>query len=282
MAEKISVIMAVYNAEKTLRDAVDSILVQRYAEMEFVICDDASTDASWDILCEYKEKYPDIFILLQNTENKKLAFSLNRCLAHCSGTLVARMDADDISEPARLEMQAAFLAANPALDLVGCAMQRFSDTGMADIVYAPQKPNIYTLRKQTPFFHGTILTYKRIYDALEGYTVLPRTERAQDYDLWARFLHAGFHGENLTEALYRVREDAGAIARRSFRTRWRIWPSIVYAYTLLGYPTAWLVSAFLLTLTKSLTPFLAQRLFRRMQAKIHLRRKRVNGRKKSA
>ncbi|MCL2670815.1 MAG: glycosyltransferase [Clostridiales bacterium] len=273
MAEKISVIMAAYNAEGTLRDAVDSILAQSYAEIEFVICDDASVDGTGAILCEYKEKHPDRFILLQNAENKKLAFSLNRCLEHCTGSLIARMDADDISEPTRLEKQVTFLAEHSNLDLVGTAMQRFSEVGLTDIVYALPVPDKFTLRKRTPFFHATILTYKRVYDALSGYTVLPRTERGQDYDLWARFFHAGFQGANLAEPLYRVREDANAIARRSFRVRWQIWPSIVFAHKLLEYPRLWLLAAFIGNSAKSLTPYWVQRIFRRMQAARYLRRK---------
>lgn len=265
---KISVIMSVYNCQATLREAIDSILAQTYENWEFVICNDASTDGTQAILDEYKSRFPDKFILIANEENKRLAFSLNRCLKYTTGEYVARMDGDDISVPERFEKEIDFLQTHPEYDLVGCAMQRFSkEGGMADIIGHPENVDKYSMRSGPPFCHATILTYKRVYDTLKGYTVAERTNRAQDYDLWFRFFAAGFTGYNLQEPLYLVREDMNAIRRRTFRVRWNAFKTTRYGYALLGFPKNWLVKEFLVMIGKGLIPYRLMYCYRKYQAK---------------
>lgn len=264
---KISVIMSVYNCEDTLRDAIDSILAQTYQNWEFIICNDCSTDSTFEICKEYAALYPDKFVLIENDTNRKLAYSLNHCLSVATGTYIARMDGDDRSHPDRFEKQVAYLVEHPDIDLVGCAAQRFNDNGLADIYYMDEEPGKYSMRKKPPFGHAMILTYKRVYDALGGYTVLPRTERGQDYDLFFRFFHHGFRGVNLQEALYDVREDENAIRRRTFKVRWRTYQTTRMGYRLLNYPISWRIQAFVFVVVKSLTPFWVQVLLRKHQAK---------------
>ena len=92
----VSIIMGVYNAEKTMQDSIDSILQQTYTKWEFIICDDGSTDNTYS---ELQKKYEgdDRFVIIKNEENSGLPFTLNHCIKHCSGDYIARMDADDIS-----------------------------------------------------------------------------------------------------------------------------------------------------------------------------------------
>ena len=265
---KISVIMSVYNCEATLREAIDSILAQTYTNWEFVICNDASTDGTQAILKGYQNKYPDKFVLISNQENKRLAFSLNRCLENSQGEYIARMDGDDISTPDRFEKEIAFLQTHPEYDLVGCTMRRFSEEkGLADVVPAKELVDKYSMRNGPPFCHATILTYKRIYDALGGYTVAERTKRAQDYDLWFRFFAAGFSGYNLQEPLYLVREDMNAIRRRTFKVRWNAFQTTRIGYKLLGFPKWWLVQKFFKMIGKSLVPYPLIYRYRTHQAK---------------
>lgn len=267
-AAKISVIMSVFNCEKTLREAIESVVAQTYENWEFVICNDASTDGTQAILDEYKSRFPDKFILIANEENMRLAFSLNRCLEYATGEYVARMDGDDISVPERFEKEIAFLQAYPEYDLVGCAMQRFSEEkGFADIVWSKEHVDKYSMRNGPPFCHATILTYKRVYDALGGYTVAERTKRAQDYDLWFRFFAAGFSGYNLQEPLYLVREDMNAIKRRTFKVRWNAFKTTRYGYKLLGFPKLWLAEKFFLMIGKSLIPYRLVYYYRKRQAR---------------
>lgn len=76
-------------------------------------------------------------------------------------------------------------------------MQQFNENGLLGIETRPEHTDKWTLHKTIPFNHATILTYKYVYDTLEGYVVAPRTVRGQDYDLWFRFFHQGFAGDNL-------------------------------------------------------------------------------------
>ena len=105
--------MSVYNAQDTLRESIDSILAQTYTDWEFIICNDCSSDATQDILDEYRARYPEKFVLIRNDENKHLAYSLNRCLEKATGYYVARMDGDDLSTPDRFEKQVVFLEQHP-------------------------------------------------------------------------------------------------------------------------------------------------------------------------
>ncbi len=264
----ISIIMSVYNCEGTLRESIDSILAQTYDRWEFVICNDASTDGTQAILDSYRQQYPDRFVLIANEQNMRLAYSLNHCLQYASGELVARMDGDDLSTPDRLEKQLAFLREHPEYDLVGCAMRRFSEEkGLADVMRQKAEVDKYCMRNGPTFFHATILTYKRVYDALGGYTVAERTMRAQDYDLWFRFFAAGFSGYNLQEPLYLVREDAAAIKRRTFRVRWNAFQTTRIGYRLLGFPKSWLIKYFFRMIGKSLVPYRLVYFYRQIQAR---------------
>lgn len=265
---RISIIMGIYNCAGTLQEAVDSIIKQTYKEWELIMCDDCSTDNTLQIALQYKKKYPDKIIVLKNKRNRRLAYSLNHCLTRASGEYIARMDGDDISLPDRFEKQVKYLKDHPEIDLVGTAIQRFNDDGMADIVYAVDAPNYYTLRYSMPFHHATIVARRYVYDRLGGYTVAERTNRAQDYDLWFRFYNEGFKGSNLREPLYLVREDAAAIRRRTFNVRWNAYKTTIYGFDLLGYPKWWLIRPAIVMVLKSIVPFRIVELYREMQKRI--------------
>jgi len=265
---KISVIMGIYNCSSTLSQAIHSIINQTYKNWELIMCDDGSTDNTYEIANYYSIKYPRKIIIIRNETNKRLAYSLNHCLKYAKGYYIARMDADDISLPSRFEKQISYLVDNPDCDLVGTAMQRFNNThGLADIIFAANNPNYYTLRKTPPFHHATILCYKRVYDMLGGYTVDNRTNRAQDYDLWFRFYYSGFRGDNLKEPLYLVREDHSSIRRRTSIVRWNAFKTTCYGFKLLGYPRHWIIRPAMEMIIKSLVPFFLYDRYRNFQSK---------------
>lgn len=215
---KVSVIMGAYNEEKTLQAAVDSILAQTYTDWEFVICDDASTDATFKILTDYKNKYPDKFVILHNDENMMLAGSLNRCLENAKGEYIARMDADDISLPTRLEKEIEYLDNNPDCAVVGTNVQFFNDKdGLGEIIRKTPDPTIYDIPKANPFFHPTIVMRKSAYNALNGYTATERTRRMEDIEMWYRFFHKGFVGHNINETLLYYRVDKNALKKRKLK-----------------------------------------------------------------
>lgn len=193
----VSVIMATYNCGDTLRASIDSIIAQTYTDWEFIICDDCSTDDTYEILSEYAQKYPKKIIVIKNEKNSKLAFSLNHCLEHAKGEYIARMDGDDISLPERLARQVEFLDAHKEYALVGTAMLPFGDDGERPPRYAIEIPGERDMLKRPPFFHATIMMTREAYDRIGAYHVSKRTMRAQDYDMWFRFFEAGYKGYNL-------------------------------------------------------------------------------------
>lgn len=218
---RVSVIMATYNCHETLLDAVGSIEQQTYSNWELVVCDDGSDDGTYELLLGVAERLGPRMVLLRNDVNKKLAYSLNRCIEVSSGEYLARMDGDDRSMPNRFETQVAFLDAHPSISVVGTGMQRFNESGQGEVLHPMPDPNRETLAsgRRLPFFHATILARRAMFDAVGGYTVSWRTERGQDLDLWFKFFRAGLSGANIDEPLYQVREDAAAIRRRTPRAR---------------------------------------------------------------
>ena len=229
--------MGIYNCGSTLAQAIDSILAQTYPDWELILCDDASTDGTVAVAKRYAARYPDKIKLLRNERHSYLAYSLNRCLEAASGEFAARMDGDDSSLPERFAKQVAFLEEHPEIAIVGTAMQRFDDDGsLGAVVRSEEYPDRDTPYRGNVFQHATILARKDVIEALGGYTVLPRTQRGQDIDLWFRFLHAGYKGANLPDVLYMVRENEQAFRRRTVHTRWINFQTTLYGYRLLGYP----------------------------------------------
>lgn len=232
---KISVIMATYNCEKTVAQAIDSILAQTYKNWVMIICDDGSSDNTFEILQRYKQDYPEKFVIIRNEKNSKLPYSLNHCLQYVQTDLVARMDGDDWSTPDRFEKQVAFLLAHPEYDLVGTGVTVFDgEKNIASIIKTPE-PTKDTMLRSNAFSHATIMTYKRVYDALNGYSLDPTVERVEDVDLWCRFLAAGFRGYNLPDELYVILEDINAVKRRTLRSRLNSARTRYRGYKLMGF-----------------------------------------------
>ena len=126
MNDLVSVILPVYNCEKYIKEAVDSLLNQTYKNLEIIIIDDCSTDKTLDVLSEYKDQRIKI---LENDENYGIVYSLNRGLDIAKGKYIARMDGDDICELNRIEVQLDFLKKNPDVIIASCWFKMF---GAAD------------------------------------------------------------------------------------------------------------------------------------------------------
>lgn len=231
----VSVIMATYNCEDTVEEAINSIISQTYKNWEFIICDDCSTDNTYKILLNYEKNNPSSFRIIRNEVNSKLAYSLNRCLEFANGEYIARMDSDDISVVNRFEKQVKFLNENHEFMVVGTNMRRFNGSEKYGVIEMKQFPDKSSLITGVPFCHATIMMRKKGYDILNGYTVSSRTERGQDRDMWFRFYALCFIGANITEPLYLVRENMKAVKRRTIRHRWNDMRTSIYGYKLLGF-----------------------------------------------
>lgn len=181
---RVSVLMAVYNGERYLREAVDSVLAQTLPDFEFVIVDDASTDETWSVLNAYQDPR---LRLERNPQNLGLTRSLNAGLALCQAPYVARMDADDASMPTRLAEQVAFLDQNPTVGVVGSQVKVVDADGLAVEVWRyASDPVVIAWRLQfvNSLCHASVMFRKALVLELGGYD--PAFTCAQDHELWLR------------------------------------------------------------------------------------------------
>ena len=166
---EISIIMSVYNGMPYLRQAVQSILNQTYKHFEIIIVDDASTDDSLRYLKSIKDKRVN---LIKNLKNLGLASSLNIALRKARGDYIARMDADDVSLPRRLETQLEFLEKNRDIDICGSYVRVIDNDGK--IIGQIKKPLAdIKIKKElfwlTPLLHPTWFAKKEVFTKLKGY-----------------------------------------------------------------------------------------------------------------
>lgn len=216
---EVSIIMGVYNSERTLKRALDSILKQTYNNWIMIMCDDGSKDASYELMCEYKNKYPDKFLIMKNQKNMGLTRTLNRCLGKVSTPFVARMDTDDVCRPERLERQVAFMKEHPEYSIVGTSYVKFDENGIWGQVYPEEQPGKRAFLWNSPFAHPTVMMRTEDLKSVHGYHACKRTERCEDYDLWFRMYANGFRGYNMQEILFEYYEGQNSYPNRKYRFR---------------------------------------------------------------
>jgi glycosyltransferase involved in cell wall biosynthesis len=183
---KITVLMPVYNCELYIKEAVDSILNQTFSDFEFLIIDDASTDKTVSIVQTYNDPRIRLF---EKPVNTGLTNSLNYGLSIAKGEYIARMDGDDISLPERFAKQVAFLDANPDVVLCGTALKII---GTGNSIIFPQKNEDIKLRllKGNCIAHPSVMLRNNKLKEF-SFRYDPKTEPAEDYDLWVRLLEKG-------------------------------------------------------------------------------------------
>lgn len=217
---EISVIMGVYNQlnKEVLLEAVHSILDQSLRDFEFIIYDDGSCPEAAELLREVKRLDKRI-LLIGRAENHGLAFSLNECIHRARGKYIARMDADDISYPDRLQKQKDFLDQNSEFSWVGCNIEVFDETGIWGRRQMPEQPQKSDYLKYSPYAHPTVMYRSEIFDSAQDYAVSKETLRCEDYEIFMRFMKAGLRGANLQEYLFCYREDMESYRKRTFQHR---------------------------------------------------------------
>jgi len=215
---RISVIMGIYNCAVTLPEALESLLAQTYQGFKVILCDDGSTDNTYEVARKYADKNKNV-VLIKNDENKGLNYTLNHCLKYADTELVARMDGDDISLPTRFEEEVAVLDAHPEIAIVSTAMIHFDEQGEFRISKMIEYPQPKDFVRGTPFCHATCLVRREAYNAVNGYSVDERLLRVEDFHLWFKMYAKGFRGYNILKPLYKMRDDRAAISRRKFKYR---------------------------------------------------------------
>ena len=220
---KISVVMSCYNAEQTVQKAIESILNQSFKEFEFIVIDDASSDQTLEILQQY-QKQDERITLLTNEFNQGLSYSLNRGIKHARAELIARMDADDISYPNRLQLQYDYMSAHIEVDILGTAVRYVAESRQpVKTMRLPINDQDIKRRvfKKTLVFHPTVMIKKEVYEQHGYYD--PDLRWAEDADLWYRLYDkVVFH--NLSEVLldYTIKSKISRkILLNNLRVKWR-------------------------------------------------------------
>lgn len=208
----VTVLMPVLNGERYVREAVDSILRQSWSDLEFIIVDDGSTDATPRIL----QSFDDARIrIITNPSREGIAKALNRGLAAATGDFIARHDADDIAHPARLATELAFLRANPDVALVGTQVRVIDERGRASSPPGWWRALSHDgIRFQsmfdTPFIHSSVMFRRGVVrDVLHGYDA--NFASCEDAELWSR-VAASYGVRNLPEKLVSFRYHAASTA----------------------------------------------------------------------
>ena len=196
---KISVIMSVYNGEKYLGRAIESILNQTFTDYEFIIVNDGSADDSLKIIKGYDDKR---ILLINNDTNIGLTRSLNKAIEQARGEYIARQDADDISLANRFEEQVGYLEQHPDTALLGTSIYIMDEDGrVLGRKTALANPG-ESLFKFNQFNHGSTMFKSTVVRELGGYNELFRY--CQDYELWLRIAKR-YEVRNLKQALYMLR-----------------------------------------------------------------------------
>jgi glycosyltransferase involved in cell wall biosynthesis len=206
---KVTVLMTVYNGEKFVHEAINSILTQTLQDFEFLIINDGSTDQTRNIISSYKDSR---IILIDNDSNLGITRSLNRGLNLAQGEFIARLDSDDIAEPERLARQVSFLEANPNVTLVGSWYRTIDEQG--NILEKHTLPCDcikirWGLLFYTPFIHSSV-TFRKD-DVLQKVGLYNEDFiYTQDHELWVRIAKI-FPVANLDEYLMQYRVHASSV-----------------------------------------------------------------------
>jgi glycosyltransferase involved in cell wall biosynthesis len=191
----ISVLLSVYNDDKNIKTSIDSILSQSYKNIELLVMDDCSTDKTYDILKEIKDRRLRIF---RNKDNKGLTKSLNILIKKSKGQILARQDSDDISLPTRLEVQFENLH---NLQLDGCTTRAYIKNSKRSIPRLSHLlPLSFVIKYKNPFIHGTLMVKKSAVIDVGMYD--EKIVYAQDYKLFIELLKKNYKIKILKKKLY--------------------------------------------------------------------------------
>lgn len=214
-APPLSVAMSVYNGERFLESAIDSVLAQDFADFEFLIVDDGSSDATPDILRAYAARDPRVRPLVR--ENRGLVASLNQLLGLARAPLVARMDADDLAMPERFSSQIAYLAQHPEVGVLGSWTTDIDEHGEPCSAGQHDQPVtheqfVHNVAHGGPLLAHPAVMYRRdVVLSVGGYHRAFR--HCEDFDLWLR-LADRTRIANLPQRLLRYRHYADQVSQR--------------------------------------------------------------------
>ncbi|MFI5252434.1 MAG: glycosyltransferase family 2 protein [Bacteroidota bacterium] len=218
---KVSVIIPMFNAERFLRSAVESVLGQTFADFECIIIDDGSTDSSEQIIRSYHDSR---IKLLRNSNNLGITKSLNKGISESIGKYICRMDADDMCVPDRLLKQVTYLDSHLDVAVVGSWVILIDTQGrnIGTEQYPGSSADIMNqIFTHNPFAHSSVMIRRTVLDICGNYSA--NFLHNEDYDLWLR-IAARFPVANIEEPLImrRIHESNVTVMKETELVRYRI------------------------------------------------------------
>ena len=213
----VSVLLPVRNGGRWLDESLASLARQSLTDFEVVAVDDGSTDDSGALLERWAEKDPRYTVIRQPARG--LVAALNRGLDHCRAPLVARMDADDISHPRRLELQAARFASRAEVGVISCLVRHFPSrsVAMGFLLYEEWLNSLVTHDEmergrfiESPVSHPSVMVRREVLTEIGRWRDV---DWAEDYDLWLRFFRAGVVFDKIERPLFFWREHGERLTR---------------------------------------------------------------------
>lgn len=213
MGASLTVIMPVYNCEKFLAEAIESILNQTYSNFELHIINDGSTDQSQRVIDLYKDR--DARIMAFTQSNQGLINTLNKAMNSVTTKYIARMDGDDVAHPKRLETQLNYLEANPTISLVGTSVKYCNESldQTLEIAHFPTSHNVilWKMLHTTGIAHATIVIRTESFKASKGYNA--DALYVEDYDFFVTNKdHLKY--ANLQKVLYTYRKQSESVSQK--------------------------------------------------------------------
>lgn len=229
---RVSVILPVYNGEKYLTQAIDSVLSQTFTDFELLLLNDGSTDGSETIVQSYNDER---IVYVKNERNSGLIFTLNKGIERARGEYIVRMDADDICFPERLDVQSRWLDEHPGIAVVASFSININEDGNA-AGFSNKDRGFVTatqIRRRMPvencLAHPTVMGRANVFKA---YAYSPLQVHIEDYDLWLRLLADGHVIQKIPAPLlyYRVHQTSVTQSRLRRTNFFRIYFRCKKAY----------------------------------------------------
>ena len=213
----ISVVMPAYNAQKFISSAIESILDQTFKNFELIIINDCSADNTRSIVKSFAKKDPRIK-LIDNKTRLNIAASLNKGISMASSNIIARMDADDISIPNRLELQYKLITSDKNIAVIGAniIVMDLNENEIAIRSYPTTSEKLKAcLFKYSPFAHPVVCFRKDMSDSVGGYN--PKYSPTEDLDLWFR-LGVKYKFESVKKPLLKYRLYKNSSSNKSLKS----------------------------------------------------------------
>jgi len=209
----VSIIMPVYNAEKFVAQAVESVLKQSFSDFEFLIYDDGCSDKSIEIIQQFKDKRIHIF---SDSKNAGIVKRLNFLIEKSTGQYIARIDADDIWYPEKLKKQIHFLNSHHDVMMVAC-FAKFIDKNNHELkIRFKQYSSDKDIKKNLPchnfIIHSSVVFKKDIFNAVGLYR--NKYLHAEDYDMWLRLINNKIKFSIISDTLLSYRISTTSINSR--------------------------------------------------------------------